>query len=80
MEAVTARKSLSPFHFKFNIVPLQPQAPERPSQLSLFCAASLEIYQVAKWCRASPENTLRYASSYRGRDLPLITLSVIYKS
>lgn len=28
-----------------------------PSQLSLFYATSLEISQIARWCRTSPENT-----------------------
>ena len=81
MEVVTARQSLSDFQFKLGMIPLQPQAPEQPSQLSLFYATSLEIYQVAKWCRASPKNTLRYASNLRGRptthslptsDLPIV--------
>lgn len=61
MEVVTARQSLSRFQFKLGVVPPQPQAPEYHPHLSLFWATSLEIHQVARWCRASPENTLRYA-------------------
>ena len=78
MEIVTARQSLSDFQFKLRVIPLRPQAPEQPAQLSLFYATSLEIHQVASWCRASPENTLRYASGYRGSDKWLMALSVIY--
>ena len=70
--------ALSNFQFKLSVVPLQPQTPEHPSQLTLFRATSLEIHQVARWCRASPENTLRYVSDYRGSDQPLIAPSVIY--
>lgn len=65
MEVVTACQSLNDFQYKLRVIPLQPQVPEIPRQLSLFYATSLEIYQVARWCRASPENTLRYASDYQ---------------
>lgn len=60
----TQRPVLSCFQFKLRMIPIQPQAPEMPSQLSLFYATSLEIYQVARWCRASPEHTLS--------DLPIV--------
>lgn len=70
MRIATAPRSLGDIQFKLRIIPLPQQAPEQPSQqLSLFYATSLEIYQVARWCRASPENTLRYASDYQGSDL-----------
>jgi len=70
MEIVAAPQSLGDIQFKLRIIPLTPQAPEQPSQqLSLFYATSLEIYQVARWCRASPENTLRYAPDYQGSDI-----------
>lgn len=73
MDVVSARPSvLSNFQFKLHLIPLHPQAPGVPSQLSLFYATSLEIYQIAKWCRASPENTLRYASNHHGKEIPLM--------
>lgn len=52
------RSPLSDFEFKLRMIPINPRAPETPSQLSLFYATSLEIHQIARWCRASPENTL----------------------
>ena len=79
MEIVPARQSLNDFQFKLGMIPLRPQAPEQPSQLSLFYATSLEICQVANWCRASPKNTLKYASGHRGCKVWLMTLSVIYQ-
>jgi hypothetical protein len=74
MEIVPARQ-LSDFRYKLRIIPLQSQAPEQPTQLSLFYATSLEIHQIASWCRASPENKLRYALYYHCSDLELTASS-----
>lgn len=72
MDIVATRPSaLSDFQFKLHIIPLHPQTPEMPSQLSLFYATSLEISQIARWCRASPEHTLRCAPDHHHRGSPL---------
>ena len=60
----TRQSLLSDLQFKLHLIPLHPETPEMPSQLSLFYATSLEISQIARWCRASPDNTLRCASDH----------------